>query len=118
MTFFHAELPPAEGREHSEFPRHRRREDYRWSRVRQDLAYQSEDGAPNVENCEWLVKRLGIQMELDLRLPEIAMPNPPTGYVNVSGADYARIDEEWSRQQCTSELRLFFDRANYPGPLP
>ena len=83
-------------------------------RVRQGLAYRSAAYAPNDENCEWLVKRLGIQMELDLRLPEDALPNPPTGYVNVSGADYAHIDEEWGRQQCTSALRLFFDRANYP----
>ena len=83
-------------------------------RVRQGLVYRSAAYAPTNENCEWLVKRLGIQMELDLRLPEDALPNPPTGYLNVSGADYAHIDEEWGRQQCTSALRLFFDRANYP----
>ncbi|MBO4618808.1 MAG: tyrosine-protein phosphatase [Victivallales bacterium] len=83
-------------------------------RVRQGLVYRSAAYAPTDANCDWLVKRLGIQMELDLRLPEDAIPNPPTGYLNVSGADYAHIDEEWGRQQCTSALRLFFDRANYP----
>ncbi|MBR4518676.1 MAG: tyrosine-protein phosphatase [Victivallales bacterium] len=83
-------------------------------RVHQGLVYRSAAYSLSDENRDWLVKRLGIQMELDLRLPEDAIPNPPTGYLNVSGADYAHIDEEWGRQQCTSALRLFFDRANYP----
>ena len=82
--------------------------------VRQGIVYRSAAYVPNGENCDWLVKRLGIQMELDLRLPEDAIPDPPTGYLNVSGADYEHIDEEWGRQQCTSALRIFFDRANYP----
>jgi len=83
-------------------------------RIRQGLVYRSAAYAPTKENCDWLVNRLGLKMELDLRRPEDALPSPPTGYLNVSGADYAHIVEEWGRQQCTSALRLFFDQANYP----
>ena len=83
-------------------------------RVRQGLVYRSAAYAPTKSNCDWLVKRLGIQMELDLRFPKDALPNPPTGYLNVSGADYAHIVEDWGRQQCTTALKLFFNRANYP----
>ncbi len=96
--------------------------DWNWDEKKQIDPKKSRIGETIIkpEGSEYLVKKVGLKTELDLRWDgEVAVMttspiDPSVKWIHISSYDYGRLYSEEGKKGLREDFRLFADKANYP----